>query len=900
MKTYVKAGAVLACLILVPPGRADAAAVNPPTGEVRLAFHFNRSQLSFSRHRGYDVAGLQGGYVPNDSPGMPALPAVFVNVLVPAGADVLDVSAEADEVPVRSAYRPYPIQPEVPRGWAAPPFAEPDPALNRLAGKYPAAAAEGRRAQRLRGHTIVPVRLSPLRFEPATRLLFLAREIRLTVTYSQPVKRPAALRRGHALARRMVDALVVNPDQPGAEPDLTESAAAGTPALRDLGDPFAPCDYLVITKASLTNAFKALTDHRAAFNGFSTEVISTEWIEANYDGLRPDGGTDTQTRVRNCIRDFVDTRGVSYVVLGGDNTIVPDRDCLVICGSYSNTTCPADLYYAGLDGTWDDVDADGIYGEANVTSTNDEGDLVADVFVGRIPVRTAAQASNYIAKVVRHDSGPPYRLLHKFLMGGVKLWNTYTNTGRPSDAMNDGHLAFRDEAHPIVSDAEMWARRTFRDCVQAHGWTASDIGCAFDTLTSWDTALGGDYPIPATNLAKRFNQGWYFLIFDTHGGSTTWSAEGSSFSSTHASALTGKTAFVYTMACNSGGFDSADPSLSEAFLRATNGGALIYIGSSRYGWGATDSPPASDYSTGGSSPALMRKFLDIVLRDGVNRVAQAFFLHKAAFIASSSSYGSYRWLQCSLNLQGDPALDILEELPVVSLDSPSEPMGEAAGLTGQVVFTRSGPLAGELAVRYSRGGSATCGAGEDYLTSPETAAEGDFMLPSGSNTIVLAVAPADDAAVEGNETVLFALAPDPGYTLGATTSALLTIVEDDHDGDGMPDDWENHYGLDDDIPAPDGRSDSDPFTDFEEYIAGTDPSDGDSFLRLEAVTGPGDFGLSFDSIEGREYRVEWTESLVEPVWQELVDEVPGSGETMAITDPVPDSSRYYRLQASLP
>ncbi len=193
------------------------------------------------------------------------------------------------------------------------------------------------------------------------------------------------------------------------------------------------------------------------------------------------------------------------MVLGGDNTIMPDRDCYVISGTYTNSTIPTDLYYAGLDSTWDE-DGDGVYGEAD-TAAGDEGDLAYDVLVGRIPVRTAAHADAYINKLIAYDIPPPYDLACKYVMSGIHLWDSYQTTDRPSDTMNDGHLAFRDDNHPTVSDAEMWCRRMFRDRVQAYGFQSTQIGCLFDSLTSWDTGLAGSYAASPTNLVTRFSEG---------------------------------------------------------------------------------------------------------------------------------------------------------------------------------------------------------------------------------------------------------------------------------------------------------------------------------------------------------------------------------------------------------
>lgn len=873
-------------------------------GEICMTFRFDPADLSFSRHEGYDVVDLREGCLPEGEAGAPWLPVRLVNIQVPAGAVVTAVTASARETLVRTGFRPYPFQPEVPRSAARSAFVPPDPAVYGQAEKYPARIVESRRAQRLRGFAMTPIRLNPVRCAPSKQELYLAEEIEISVQYVVPSLKPLAPSRLERF-KRLAESLVINPGTAGAEPAYwtegdADATSAGESAVGGGGSPPPPgtCAYLIVTKASLTNAFRALADHRAAHNGFTVEIVTVEWIEANYDGTRPSGGSDTQTKIRNCIRDYVQNHATEYVVLGGDNTIVPDRDCLVVCGSYSNSTCPTDFYYAGLDGDWDDYDADGVYGEANVGGTaNDEGDLNADVFVGRIPVRTAAQATTYINRVIAYETNPPYDIVRKFMMGGKLLWNSYTVDNRPSDTMNDGHMPFRDANHPTVTDAEMWARRAFRDAVQLHGWNATSIGAMFDTLTSWDSSTAGDYAISPDNLVQRFSQGWYWLIFDTHGGSDSWSAEVSSFRDQHALALTGQTVIVYTMACNSGGFDAAEPSLSEGFLRAVNGGALVYLGSSRYGWGSPDAPPASNYSTGGTSCSWMRKFLDLVIRDGILRIGDAFFRHKAAFIYSSGSYGSSRWLQMSMNLQGDPALDALVGPPEVTVEAVVDVVPESGVVTGRVVFTREG-TAGDLAIHYARSGSAAYGA--DYWTAPATEASGSLVIPGGSSSTAVDIVPVDDGLVEENLQVLFTLEEDGAYGMAGADSAVVLIVEDDTDGDGMPDDWESQYGLDPGTPGGDENSDTDVYTDYQEYVAGTDPTDGKSRIVFEGEAADAGCSLSFETVVGRWYRVEWNDDLRSSAWSVLADELAGTGGTIEVSDSTPEAWRFYRLCVEIP
>ncbi len=593
-------------------------------------FTFSPDDVVLTAGDEYTVIGLKDGGRVVDEAGAPSIPAKFANILLPAGAENVSITARGDWTLLAEGLVPDPAQPPCPKNRPRPASV---PANDRYASPHPwpANMASLQGVHDMLGFRFLSVRVNPLAYVGAERKLFWCRKVTVVVSCDVPAATRRILSRQARLFAPLVHSLVANPaDLDAYAPDVLRS------------EPKATLDYLIITSASLSNAFSQIADYRAsaAGGGYATRVVTTDAIAAACPGV------DIQEKIRACIRDSVATLGTTMVLLGGDDTIVPDRDCQAM----EEAGMPTDLYYSGLSGNWD-ADGDSIYGE-----TNDAVDLAWDVVVGRLPMRTARQVGDYLNKVVAYESKPPAS--NRLFLAGCLAWDSYTGTNRPGDDVTaDGHPAFRSTSppHDPVCDTEAWLRRLYRDGIHSN-WPAT-VGILCDTLSSWDVASCGDYAGSVANTLASFNQNWTHLMFSGHGSSTGWGLETGEFSTSDAMSQTGLTAFVYTDACMTGAFDT-ETCLGEGFLRnpRPQGGALAYMGCARAGWGSPDAPPADNTSDGGPSTVYAYQFYRRLYETTNRTVGVAFAMHKADMVAQSGQDNCERWIQFGVNLLGDPAL----------------------------------------------------------------------------------------------------------------------------------------------------------------------------------------------------------------------------------------------------
>ena len=616
--------------------------------ELKVDFTFSAADVELTTAGEYTVVALADGSSVVDEVGAPSIPAKFVNVLIPSGARNVSIAASGEWTLLAEGITPYPAQPRSPKSRSKPAFV-PANARYASAAAWPAEIATYQGDHSMQGYQFVSVRVNPLAYVGAEKKLYLREKVTVTVTYDAPVAAKKILPRQQATFEPLVQSLVVNP----------EAAAEFAPALETRA-PKAALDYLIITSATLSNAFQQIANYRASAAGgsYTTRVMTTNDIGSAYSGA------DLQAKIRACISNNVATLGTTMVLLGGDDTVVPVRGCKVSAVGETELTMPTDLYYSGLGGSWDG-NANGVYGE-----TSDGVDLAYDVVVARLPMRTVTQVTNYLNKVMTYEAG--WNVTNKIMLGGPYAWDTWTGNSRPSDDVTgDGHAGFRstNPAHDSVSDSEAWLRRLYRDGIRSYWPAQVNIMC--DTITSWDPSYCGSYVQSAANTALRFNQNYTHLMFSGHGFPQGWGLESGDFTYLNADSQTGLTAFVYTDACLTGHFDknsitldgytyATEPCLGEGFLRNSRvrGGALAHMGCARYGWG---SPGSYD---GGPSTVYAYKFYKRMYETTNRTLGLAFAMHKADMASQSGTDDCERWIQFGMNLLGDPALKMPRDVPV--------------------------------------------------------------------------------------------------------------------------------------------------------------------------------------------------------------------------------------------
>lgn len=137
------------------------------------------------------------------------------------------------------------------------------------------------------------------------------------------------------------------------------------------------------------------------------------------------------------------------------------------------------------------------------------------------------------------------------------------------------------------------------------------------------------------------------------------------------------------------------------------------------------------------------------------------------------------------------------------------------------------------------------------------------------------------------------------WNIPANTSGGVTFPgggTTDGDNDGLPDAWERQFGFDPAVNEARLDKDGDGATNWEEYIAGTNPTSANqvfkSILAVNQGQGP---TLSWSSVAGKTYRILIGMNLDTPF--QTHSTVPSTGDgTTSVTLPVGAQTGFYRVE----
>jgi hypothetical protein len=297
-------------------------------------------------------------------------------------------------------------------------------------------------------------------------------------------------------------------------------------------------DFLIVSTKELIPSFSApVAPTNASFisqrqaQGFTVATVNVDDI---YDEFAY--GLHGPQAIKNFLSFAVTHWSIAprYVILAGDASLDPRNYTFA-----SNLDLvPTKL----VDATYNETASDDWLADF-------DNDGTADIAIGRLPVRTASDASLVISKIVNFA---------------------------PANVPQDALLIADDPGTPA-----QWDFETANDDVQAllpSSMTVQRVNVRTEPSIAQATA----------DIVSGFNQGRAVVNYSGHGSINVWSGS-AIFDDAHATALTNgdKLSFVIVMDCLNGFFH--DPnlrSLSEAFLLAPNGGAVAAFASS----GLTSTP----------------------------------------------------------------------------------------------------------------------------------------------------------------------------------------------------------------------------------------------------------------------------------------------------------------------
>ncbi len=129
-----------------------------------------------------------------------------------------------------------------------------------------------------------------------------------------------------------------------------------------------------------------------------------------------------------------------------------------------------------------------------------------------------------------------------------------------------------------------------------------------------------------------------------------------------------------------------------------------------------------------------------------------------------------------------------------------------------------------------------------------------------------------------------------------SASAFLTFLTDT-DGDGLPDAWEATYGFaTNSVSDRDLDGDGDGMGNWQEYVAGTDPTNVSSYLKIDSLLLSHGAWMEFGGVSNKTYTIQYRDDLAAGGWLRLTNfAARPTNRVERILDPTAATNRFYRV-----
>ncbi|MCK4366265.1 MAG: hypothetical protein KAW45_09440, partial [Thermoplasmatales archaeon] len=244
--------------------------------------------------------------------GKPVLPVASAKVLIPYGekfedieissVDTISISVD-DPVEPGQQFYPFSYEGDIE-------YIPPDSEIYESDSLFPDKKYEIVSVQKFRGFNVLILRLYPVQYNPKNGQLLFTPTLKIENIETTPID-PDQYHQNYRGLQKDIDAVSSFVDNP----ETIESYPGSFPSE--------VYQYVIITSEELKNYngdfnFQALRDEHIS-GGLNAKIVTIEEIENGYTGI------DTQQKIRNFIRYAYNNWQTEYVLLGGDDPIVPAR-----------------------------------------------------------------------------------------------------------------------------------------------------------------------------------------------------------------------------------------------------------------------------------------------------------------------------------------------------------------------------------------------------------------------------------------------------------------------------------------------------------------------------------------------------------------------------------------------